>query len=248
MPATWIAVRDIPLAELTRFPGNPRRGNTDEIRGSIRRNGQYRSLVVRDGPDGLIILAGNHTRDALEAEGQETARCEIITCTDDEAIRINLADNRLSDMGAYDDRLLADLLTALDEDLSGTGFDERAVTEIMRTSGALADQATGFLNDFNDPSKWPGPPGDPLPPGPPQPGPPPLDTTPPPAPSGNGQAAPPAGEDTHRWVQVSWMVSTYQRDLIQRAVTTAKQNLGLPTSADAVTAIARAYLQPGEAQ
>jgi ParB-like chromosome segregation protein Spo0J len=123
MPARFLETREVALDSLERFPGNARRGNVGEIRKSIKRHGQYRSLVVRSHDGKLTVLAGNHTADALEAEGRETARCEVIECTDDEARRINLADNRLSDIAADDDAALAELLAALDGDLEGTGWD-----------------------------------------------------------------------------------------------------------------------------
>jgi hypothetical protein len=88
----------------------------------LRRHGQYRSLVVRDTGSALVVLAGNHTRDALDAEGHGTARCEVIQCSDDEARRINLADNRLAELGGYDDADLAALLEGLDGDFDGTGW------------------------------------------------------------------------------------------------------------------------------
>jgi DNA modification methylase len=128
---TWVATRDIPIRDLTRFPGNARRGNVAEIRKSIRRHGQYRAIVVRDCPDGLVILAGNHTRDALEAEGRETARCEVIQCTDDEARRIAIADNRLSDIALDDNDALVELLSYLDGDYEGTGWDAEAVEALL---------------------------------------------------------------------------------------------------------------------
>jgi hypothetical protein len=59
MPATWVATRDVPIADLTRYPGNARRGSTGEIRKSIRRHGQYRAIVVRDTGTSLVILAGS---------------------------------------------------------------------------------------------------------------------------------------------------------------------------------------------
>ncbi|MGH3628205.1 MAG: ParB N-terminal domain-containing protein, partial [Sciscionella sp.] len=73
--------RDVPVGKLTRFPGNAKRGDVGEIAKSIRRTGQYRSLVVRDSDDGLIILAGNHTFDAVEGEKHKTVRCEVLRCT-----------------------------------------------------------------------------------------------------------------------------------------------------------------------
>jgi ParB-like chromosome segregation protein Spo0J len=124
-------VRDIPVADLTPFPGNPRRGNTAEIRASIRRLGQYRTVVVRDTGDTLTILAGNHTVQALQAEGHQTARCEIIQCDDDEARRVNLADNRLAELGGYDDDALVEILSYLDDDYEGTGWTEEDVRKLI---------------------------------------------------------------------------------------------------------------------
>ena len=131
MPASFVAVRDVPVGELTRFPGNPRRGDVAAIRSSLRRHGQYRSLVVRDTGTGLVVLAGNHTLDALTAEGSGSARCEVLTCTDDEARRINLADNRLAELGGYEDADLAALLGSLDGDFSGTGWAQEDLDALL---------------------------------------------------------------------------------------------------------------------
>lgn len=124
MAVEWIETRDVPLAELTRYPGNAKRGDVSAIRESIRRTGQYRSIVVRLDGDAKTILAGNHTFDAVSAEGAETVRAELVRCSDDEAVRINLADNRTSDLGNYDDEALIKLLSDLGDDFEGTGYTE----------------------------------------------------------------------------------------------------------------------------
>ena len=59
MAVEQIGTRSIAIADLTYFPGNARRGNLTEIRKSVRRLGQYRSVVVRDTGAELVILAGN---------------------------------------------------------------------------------------------------------------------------------------------------------------------------------------------
>lgn len=135
MAVTPAGTRDIAVADLARFPGNARRGNVGEIRSSVRRLGQYRAIVVRDTGSGLVILAGNHTADALQAEGHETVRCEVITCTDDEARRVNLADNRLADLAEDDTQALAELLAALDGDLDGTGYSVHDLDDIADLLG-----------------------------------------------------------------------------------------------------------------
>ena len=55
MPATFVGTRDVEISALTRFPGNARRGNVEEIRKSLRRHGQYRAIVVRDTGTELVI-------------------------------------------------------------------------------------------------------------------------------------------------------------------------------------------------
>jgi DNA modification methylase len=161
VPAHWLATREIAIADLTRFPGNARRGNTGEIRKSIRRHGQYRAIVVRSHDGHLTILAGNHTADALAAEGHETARCELIECSDDEARRINAADNRLGELPdpetgeRYDDEALAELLASFDGDFDGTGWTEDDLETLLEEDEP--EQAGG-----GDPDDAPEPPAEPL--------------------------------------------------------------------------------------
>jgi ParB-like chromosome segregation protein Spo0J len=129
---TYVRTADIPLDELTPFPGNAKRGDVDAIRKSLRRNGQYRSLVVREIPDGpLIVLAGNHTMQGLAAEGHETARCEVVVCDDNTARRINLADNRTAELGENDKDALAELISYLDGDYEGTGYTDEDVAALI---------------------------------------------------------------------------------------------------------------------
>jgi DNA modification methylase len=140
LSVTPVGTRDIPLAELARYPGNARRGNVAEIRKSVARLGQYRAIVVRDHDGHLTILAGNHTADALQAEGHESARCEVITCTDEEARRVNLADNRIGELPdpdtgeRYDDEALAVLLAGLDSDYDGTGWTGEDLAGLLEAS------------------------------------------------------------------------------------------------------------------
>src|SRR6266446_6688958 len=122
MVVEFVGTRDIAPGELTRFPGNARTGDLDAIRESVRRNGQYRAVVVRDTGTGLVILAGNHTADAAQAEGHPTVRCDVVTCSDEDATRINLGDNRLAELGDYDNAELLTQLASLDEDLDATGY------------------------------------------------------------------------------------------------------------------------------
>ncbi|WP_248240575.1 DNA modification methylase [Microbacterium kunmingense] len=112
------------VADLSLFHRNPRRGDVRAIAESLTAHGQYRPLVVNVGtltgrPN--EILAGNHTYLAACSLGWETVQATTVDVDDATATRIVLADNRLADLGSYDD---ADLVTALAAagDLDGTGY------------------------------------------------------------------------------------------------------------------------------
>ena len=134
------------LASLTPFPGNPRVGDLDEIKTSLVRFGQYRTIVVWPNDEQRVIVAGNHTTRAmrelaaldpvtyeqtyryLAPDGAElrsfdgTARIELTRFAGwDEARRVNAADNRLAELGRYDDDALRVLLETFGEDWAGSG-------------------------------------------------------------------------------------------------------------------------------
>jgi hypothetical protein len=44
---TYLGTRDLPIDAITPHPGNPRQGNVAVIEESLRRNEQYRSIVVQ---------------------------------------------------------------------------------------------------------------------------------------------------------------------------------------------------------
>lgn len=141
----YLKTKVIPLDELTPFPGNARRGRVDVIKTSLERNGQYRSLVVRQVENGpLVILAGNHTHMALSEAGAKGARCELIECDDATARRINLVDNRSNDLASDDADALADLLREID-DYDGTGFTEEDLAHLLK-----ADAPPPSLEDLEE--------------------------------------------------------------------------------------------------
>ncbi|MCI3150209.1 hypothetical protein ELQ39_00060 [Streptomyces sp. GB4-14] len=82
--ATYARTEDVLLPRLRPYPGNAKIGNVPKILESLCRNGQYRSLVVREHDDGtLTVLAGNHTLQALAAHGP--GDCGMTTGSDDSA-------------------------------------------------------------------------------------------------------------------------------------------------------------------
>jgi ParB-like chromosome segregation protein Spo0J len=115
-----------PIESLKRHPDNPRLGDVDAIKESIRVNGWHGAVVIQHGTD--YILAGNHrTEAALELykgnfepsddqseQDYENEKAKwkallarlpvhVMEVTEDTARRILLADNKTSDLATYDD-------------------------------------------------------------------------------------------------------------------------------------------------
>ena len=113
----------VAISELRPYDRNPRRGDIDAIKASLRRHGQYKPLLGRRTTDNKIeILAGNQTFRGMREEGYQEVSVYLIDVDDDLAKRIVVADNRTSDLGGYDSEELAALLMELG-DLAGTGYE-----------------------------------------------------------------------------------------------------------------------------
>lgn len=121
----------VPVDQLRPHPRNPRRGDVDAIARSLERFGQVRPILATE--DGTII-AGNHTYRAAVQLGWTKVAAVRFTGTQDEADAYLAADNRASDLGAYDDPALADLLKDLRdrELLDGTLYSDTDVDDVVR--------------------------------------------------------------------------------------------------------------------
>lgn len=133
----------VPVDELRPHTENPKNGDTDAIIESILLNGFYRPLYVTD--DGVII-AGNHTYAAALELGAEKLPVIRLGVDYDGARRILLGDNRIADLGRYDDALLLDLLDKLAETggLQGTGYTEDDAELLRLAQLAPPPEAPGY--------------------------------------------------------------------------------------------------------
>jgi len=133
--ATFVGTRDIALENLTPHPGNPNRGEPEEIAKSLEAFGQFRGIVANQ--DGTI-LAGHHVYQAAKRLGWKTIRVDVVEADDKESKKIMLADNRLADLGLGPDLdLLLDALNDLEGDYVATGYDDDYVKMLMEaTAGA----------------------------------------------------------------------------------------------------------------
>lgn len=118
---TFVALEDMPVGELHPHPENPNRGDLSAIKRSLKKHGQYRTIVAhRDG----TILAGHHVWMAATELGWPTVRVERVECSVDAARSVLLADNRLAELGpGVHPESLLQLLQSI-ESLDGTGYSD----------------------------------------------------------------------------------------------------------------------------
>lgn len=135
----------VPIADLEPFPGNPRRGDTSVVAGSLRRFGQLKPIVA----DGTKIIAGHHVALAAADEGwthvavlQHDFGGEANPAREDDQRGFLLADNRASDLGDYDTELLVQHLESLAEidRLEGTGYSNDDIDSYLAQLRRQLDQ------------------------------------------------------------------------------------------------------------
>lgn len=134
----------VPIDSIHPHPNNPRRGNVELIRESIRHNGFTAPLLVQ--LSRRRILAGEHRWRAAQAEDMPEVPVVWLDVDDDHAIRVLLADNKTADDAEYDPGSLAEVLelaAAANAELAGTGW---STVEYE----ALLNSAQGGRDSFRD--------------------------------------------------------------------------------------------------
>lgn len=134
----------VPLETLVPYPGNPRQGDVGMLTELLRHHGQLRPVVASRRT--RHILAGNHVTQAAEQLGWATVWVAWVDVDDAGEKRILIADNRTSDLAAYDMTALGQAVASLGADaMDGTGFtlddlndiiSGRPLREAPRTAGA----------------------------------------------------------------------------------------------------------------
>lgn len=207
-------------------PANPRRGDVAAIADSLTRNGQFAPIVVQAST--RYVLAGNHTLLAARQLQWTHIDAVLIDVDDQAAYRIMLAANRTQELGSYDTDALAELLSYLDGDLLGSGYndydvqaligelpewnDEHAISAVTDPDGALPgaeDDDTG---------------GEP-----------------------SGQSRPTGREydpatTAGDYMQLAWLVPVAGCDTVRTALGCARTTYDLDTLGEALVALARDWL------
>lgn len=122
-----------PIKELRNYHKNARRSNVEEIKKSLTIHGQYRAIVANVGTHTgrkNEVLGGNHTLQAARDLGWDSIAVTFVDVDDDQAKRIVLVDNSISDKATFDVGLLTAELESL-EDLEGTGYTDDDLDKLL---------------------------------------------------------------------------------------------------------------------
>ena len=140
----------VPIASIELHPRNPRIGDVEAIAASLTRFGLRRPVLVQAST--RFVVAGNHLLRAALSLGWTEIAAIVEELDDATAIAYMLADNRTSDLGGYDDALLAAILAeqSAADNLAATGYDPADVAALLRAAGL----------DERDPDAVPDPPAD----------------------------------------------------------------------------------------
>ncbi|HLO97368.1 MAG TPA: ParB N-terminal domain-containing protein [Fimbriimonas sp.] len=127
------------MSSLNVHPRNPRNGNIEIIAESIKQHGFLGGVIAQVSTRNVLV--GNHRLQAAQLCKLKTIPVFWVDCSDVEAEKILLVDNRCSDISGYDDKALLALLeeVQLSDGLSGTGYDDDAL-ERLGTEVRQADQ------------------------------------------------------------------------------------------------------------
>lgn len=118
---------NVAVLSLTAHPRNPNRGNVEAIRQSIEAHGFYGALVAQRST--RHVLAGNHRLEAARQLGAVEVPVIWVDVTEDEALRILLADNAIAGEAQIDERALLAILSEIGT--GGTGFADTDLARLM---------------------------------------------------------------------------------------------------------------------
>lgn len=142
----------VPVEALQPHPKNARVGDVELIKQSLKANKQYRPIVVRKSDN--VVLAGNHTLKAARELGWTHIAVDFVEVSEEESIRILIADNRTSDVGSTDNKRLAGFLKSL-PNLEGTGYNSEFLRRQLNTlnSNALFKETIAVTSKGHKPTK-----------------------------------------------------------------------------------------------
>jgi hypothetical protein len=137
----------VPVGDLSSLEGNPRRGDVEAVARSYEMFGQRKPIIYQTRRKKKVVVAGNHQLKAALSLGWTHI---AVVAADDlskrEATAYAIADNRVSDLGSYDNAALLDMLDGLDQQLlDAVSFDTDAMDALV---GLLRPEPGAGGDDF----------------------------------------------------------------------------------------------------
>lgn len=153
----------LPLAVLIEsldpLPGNPRRGDVEAVARSYEMFGQRKPVVAQRQGDHGVVIAGNHQLAAARKLGWDRLAVIFVDDDDPTAHAFALADNHTSDLGGYDDELLAQMIQEVSD------YDAKLLAATSYSDDDLARLLADLTTEFTprtDPDAVPEPPNVPV--------------------------------------------------------------------------------------
>lgn len=144
-----IDTAQVRIDDLIEYHDNPRVHSLDAIMESLATLRQYKKVTVNRGTltgRRNEILAGNGTVKAARQLGWTVIEADFIDVDETTARKINLIDNRASDLSTYDTDKLVESLGLLD-DLVATGYSMDDVARMITPPDFQPEDETGRLDD-----------------------------------------------------------------------------------------------------
>lgn len=121
-----------PIEDLKEWENNPRHNDhaVAEVAKSIKRFGFASPIIARQ--EDNMVIAGHTRLAAARSLGLDTVPVRFVDLDPTEAQLLALADNKIGELADWDQDLLSEILTDLkDEDLSGLGFSDAELEELI---------------------------------------------------------------------------------------------------------------------
>lgn len=127
-----------PIEMVSQHPKNPNEGDVEMIADAMARLGVYKGITAQFSTG--YILEGNHRYLAMLSMGCTEIPVTWLEVSDEDAMRILLADNRTAEVSQRDPRALERILLEMDAwegGLTGTGYDTEDLAALARANRAF---------------------------------------------------------------------------------------------------------------
>jgi len=125
-------LKNVPLADLIPYARNPRKNDpaVQRVAASLKEYGLVKNSIVVD--EDMVLITGHTTMKAMQALKWATAPevTQVFGLTEAQKKAYRIADNKLGELAAWDDELLAlefEDLMDMEFDLSLTGFSDTEI-------------------------------------------------------------------------------------------------------------------------